>query len=132
MMGAVKSPGLTRRRSRFTSLSRGHVRWRRAHREIGRPAVGQYLPCAGRLPHQHNQVLAAFFATLAHGYRNEHLASANVESDFTKQFESQRIHFYIAQSRFEKRNEKLPYRGQAANRRNARTNESRIGRVEFE
>ena len=112
----------------FVSLS-GSTLWQRrgADREIDGPAIGQNLPCAGGLANQDDEIFSALFAALTHGDGHEHFATAEIESDLTQHFEAQRFHLDVAQSSFEQGDKKLADRGQAANRRNARADESRVG-----
>src|SRR5208337_1079738 len=114
-------------------LSRSALWQRRgADGEIGGPAIGQDLPCAGGLSNEDDEVLSALLAALTHGDGHEHFATAEIESNLAQHFDAQGFHLDVAQSSFEQRDEKFPDRRQAANRRNAGADESSVGGVEFE
>ena len=127
----LRSAGLALRRW-FASLSYSGLGRRGADRQIGRPAIGKNLPCAGGLSHQDDQVFSALFPALAHGDRHEHFATPEIESNLTQHFEAHRFHFHVAQSGFEQRDKKFADRRQTANRRNAGADEGCVCGVEFE
>jgi len=126
------SAGFAERWDRLACLSGDGLGRRGADNQIGGPAIGKDLPCAGGLSHQDDQVFSTLFAAFAHGYGHEHLATAEIESNVTEHFDAQRFHLNVAQSGFEQRDKKFPDRRQAANRRKAGAYKSGVGGVELE
>ena len=95
------SAGLAQRRDWLTSLSGSGLGRRGSDRQVGGPAVGENLPCAGGLSHEDDQIFSALFAALTHGNGYEHFATAQIESDLTHHLDAQRFHLHVAQSGFE-------------------------------
>jgi len=112
-------------------LSGGGFGRRGADGQVGGPAIGEDLPCAGGLSREDDQIFSSLFAALTQGDGHEHFATTEIESYIAQHFEAQRFHLYVAQSCFEERDKKFPDGGQAANRRNAGADQRGIGSVEF-
>ncbi len=125
------SAGLALRLRWFAGLSGSGLECG-ADGQIGGPAIGKDLPGAGGLPNQDNQIFAALFAALSHGDGDEHFATAEIESDLTQDFETQRFHLYVAQTGFKERDEEFANGGQTAHRRNAGADDSSVGSVKLE
>src|SRR5713226_2792758 len=125
------SAGLAGRNCFASLLGSGVGRRRGADCQIGGPEICKNLPCAGGLSHEDDQVFSALFTALTHDDGHEHFAPAEIERNITQHFDAQRFHLYVAQSGIEQRDEKLPDRGQAANRRDTGANKSSVGSVEF-